>query len=165
MDSSIPFVSVRHLPAQASDHNSLLLDTTTPKSHLPKPFQFGKFWTKDPSYNEVIASTWNLTIVGNSSFILVQKLKSTKVALRSGILFILGIFNNGSTPCHVNLMLFSNLSTLQITPLGNGLSKKLWMISISKKPGSLVRILTLYFFMSLLLSEEKELQLIFSTCP
>jgi hypothetical protein len=71
-------------------------------------------------------------------------------------------------------MLFRDPRPLLITPLRNGLSKKLWMIFISRKRffgrinleklGSLIRILTLDFSMSLLLSKE-ELPLIFSNCP
>jgi hypothetical protein len=76
-----PSFSVRNLPAQTSYHNSLLLNTITPNTHLPKPFRFKEFWTKDPSCNDVILSAWNQPIVGNSSFILAQKLKSTKAAL------------------------------------------------------------------------------------
>jgi len=77
-----PLFSVRHLPAQASDHNALLLNTSSSNSHLPTPFRFEEFWTKDPSCSEVIASAWRPNVVGTSYFILAQKLKSTKAALK-----------------------------------------------------------------------------------
>jgi hypothetical protein len=77
-----PLFLVRHLPAQASDHNALLLNTSSSNSHLPTPFRFEEFWTKDPSCIEVIASAWRSNVVGTSSFILAQKLKSTKAALK-----------------------------------------------------------------------------------
>jgi hypothetical protein len=65
-----PLFSVWHLPAQASDHNAMLLNTSSSNSHLPTPFRFEEFWTKDPSCTEVIASAWRPNVVGTSSFIL-----------------------------------------------------------------------------------------------
>lgn len=76
-----PTFSIQHLPAHASDHNALLLNTATPNSNLPKPFRFEEFWTKDPSCADVISSAWSSTLLGRSSYILAQKLKTTKAAL------------------------------------------------------------------------------------
>lgn len=77
-----PTFSVQRLPAHASDHRSLLLNIATPKSHLPKPFRFEEFWTKDPTCVDVISSAWNPALMGSSSYILAQKLKTTKAALK-----------------------------------------------------------------------------------
>jgi len=42
-----PSYSVTHLPALCSNHNPLLLDTSSPSPSLPRPFRFEEFWTRD----------------------------------------------------------------------------------------------------------------------
>jgi hypothetical protein len=77
-----PHFSVRHLLAQSSDHNPIILDTTSSNLSLPYPFRFEEFWTYNPSCNSVISSTWNNRITGSPPYILSKKLKATKSTLR-----------------------------------------------------------------------------------
>jgi hypothetical protein len=75
--------SVQHLPAITSDHNALLLQTTTPLNNLPRPFKFEEFWTKDPSCRNVISTAWSSVFVGSPAYSLTKKLKATKNALKT----------------------------------------------------------------------------------
>lgn len=53
-----------------------------PQHSLPKPFRFDKFWIKHPECHSVIKADWDFFVLGSSAFILVQKLKSTKHAMK-----------------------------------------------------------------------------------
>jgi hypothetical protein len=77
-----PHFAVKHLPAQSSDHNPILLNTTHSDLSLPRPFRFEEFWTFDASCNDVISSAWVNNFHGSSAFILSKKLKATKSALK-----------------------------------------------------------------------------------
>ena len=78
-----PHFSVRHLPAHASDHNPIILDTSAPDLSLPRPFRFEEFWTFDASCDYVISSAWMNSIAGSPQSILSKKLQSTKSALKT----------------------------------------------------------------------------------
>lgn len=53
-----PNAQVTHLPATVSDHNPVILSTKGNYDHLPKPFKFEAFWTRDPSSHQVVAEVW-----------------------------------------------------------------------------------------------------------
>jgi hypothetical protein len=77
-----PNAQVKHLPATFSDHNPLLLSTTSNCPNLPKPFKFEEFWTRDLSSHSVIASAWSCPINGSAAFSLSRKIKASKAALK-----------------------------------------------------------------------------------
>jgi hypothetical protein len=79
-----PYFSITHLPALNSDHNPLLLDTST-RSHslsLSRPFRFEEFWTRDPTCGVVINEAWSLIVSGSPAYCLIKKLKNTKQAIK-----------------------------------------------------------------------------------
>jgi hypothetical protein len=53
-----------HLPASKSNHNPLLLSTSSNCPNLPKPFKFEAFWTQDISSHAIIADAWNTPFNG-----------------------------------------------------------------------------------------------------
>jgi hypothetical protein len=77
-----PHYVVLHLPAQLSDHNPILLDSSPFDLTLPRPFRFEEFWTFDASCNSVISRAWVKKFQGSCAFILLKKLKATKSALK-----------------------------------------------------------------------------------
>jgi hypothetical protein len=72
-----------HLPASESDHNPLLLSTSSIAPNLPKPFKFEAFWTRDISSYAVIADAWNFPYNGSAAFALSRKMKASKSFLKS----------------------------------------------------------------------------------
>ena len=78
-----PHFFVRHLPAQSSDHNPIILDTTSTDLSLPRPFRFEEFWTYDSTCGSVISSAWNPCFPGSLHVVLSKNIKATKSALRS----------------------------------------------------------------------------------
>jgi ribonuclease HI len=77
-----PHFAVLHLPAQLSDHNPILLDSSPSDLTLPRPFRFEEFWTFDASCNSVISRAWVKNFQGSYAFILLKKLKATKSTLK-----------------------------------------------------------------------------------
>jgi hypothetical protein len=78
-----PSFSILHLPVSSSDHNPLLLDTAQSANFLLRPFKFEEFWTHHPDCYSTINSAWSPISYGSPGYILNQKLRSTKVALKS----------------------------------------------------------------------------------
>jgi hypothetical protein len=77
-----PHFAIQHLPAQISNHNPILLDTSSLDLTLRRPFRFEEFWTFDSSCNSIISQAWVKHFQGSSAFILLKKLKATKSALK-----------------------------------------------------------------------------------
>ncbi|KAG2693813.1 hypothetical protein I3760_08G113300 [Carya illinoinensis] len=65
-----PDATIQHLVSGASDHHPLLLNT------------FKEFWTKEPIIGTIIQEAWGKQVRGNPSFILYNKIKTTKEALK-----------------------------------------------------------------------------------
>ena len=78
-----PHFSVRHLPAQSSDHSPIILDTAPYDLSLPRPFRFEEFWTYDVTCGSVISFAWNPCFTGSLYVVLSKNLKAIKSALRS----------------------------------------------------------------------------------
>jgi len=77
-----PSFSILHLPASASDHNPIFLNTVHYDSTLVRPFKFEEFWSHHPDCYSTISLAWSPPCFGSPGFILNQKLRSTKLALR-----------------------------------------------------------------------------------
>ncbi|KAL0405295.1 UNVERIFIED_CONTAM: hypothetical protein Slati_3843400, partial [Sesamum latifolium] len=59
-----PKALITHLPAIASDHSPLLLDTHPNTADRPRPFFFEKMWCRDFSCETVVADTWISFVAG-----------------------------------------------------------------------------------------------------
>ncbi|KAL0306821.1 UNVERIFIED_CONTAM: hypothetical protein Sradi_6099400 [Sesamum radiatum] len=57
-----PNTFITHLPAIASEHCPLLLDTHPNNSNWPRPFFFEEMWCRDFSCESIIADTWFLLL-------------------------------------------------------------------------------------------------------
>lgn len=77
-----PSFSILHLLASSSDHNPLLLDTVHTDTTLSRPFKFEEFWSHHPDCYSTIDLAWSPHCSGSPGFILNQKLRSTKIALK-----------------------------------------------------------------------------------
>jgi len=58
------------------------LSTSGNTPHLPKPFKYEEFWTRDLSSHTVIAGAWQFNPNGSAAFSLCRKFKATKAALK-----------------------------------------------------------------------------------
>ncbi|KAL0402832.1 UNVERIFIED_CONTAM: LINE-1 retrotransposable element O protein [Sesamum radiatum] len=74
-----PKTIITHLPAIASDHCPLLLDTHPPTSNRPRPFYFEEMWFRDFSCESLVADTWFSFVAGDP----MRKLHSLLKKLRS----------------------------------------------------------------------------------
>jgi len=77
-----PNAQISHLPASSSDHNPILLSTSGNTPHLPKPFKYEEFWTRDLSSHTVIYGAWQFNPNGSAAFSLCKKFKATKATLK-----------------------------------------------------------------------------------
>jgi hypothetical protein len=77
-----PHFSIRHLPAQSSNHNPIILDTTSFDLSLSRPFRFEEFWTYDSLCASIVFSAWNNSLIGSPPFNLSKNLQNTKRPLR-----------------------------------------------------------------------------------
>lgn len=77
-----PNTKIKHLPIYSSDHAPLLLDTSASKTFFHS-FKFEEFWARDPNCFNIIKESWENTLIGSPSFILSQKLKDVRKALKS----------------------------------------------------------------------------------
>lgn len=80
--TSFPHASIEHLPLSPSDHLPLVLNFWGLPFSLLKPFKFEEFWLRDHSCFAVVEAAWRQPVRGVPEFILFQKLKATKVALK-----------------------------------------------------------------------------------
>ncbi|XP_042942842.1 uncharacterized protein LOC122277024 [Carya illinoinensis] len=76
-----PDASLQHLASSASDHHPLLLHTINNQKHASS-FKFEEFWIHEPLSHNIIREAWNKAFQGNPAYILCQKIKSTKEALK-----------------------------------------------------------------------------------
>lgn len=49
---------------------------------LKKPKRFEHFWLRDPTVVDVVRTAWALSIQGSAAYVLVQKVKEVRKALR-----------------------------------------------------------------------------------
>ncbi|KAK3042146.1 hypothetical protein RJ639_001266 [Escallonia herrerae] len=78
-----PNASIKHLPAVNSDHKPILLNTSGSSHSEPKPFKFLSYWTRDSTCGLIVKHAWNQPTTGTPPFILCQKLRNTRKALKS----------------------------------------------------------------------------------
>lgn len=78
-----PRAYISHPTALNSDHRLLLLNTNLDTIPIWKPFRFETMWTWDSNVATVIANAWNRNSVGNPLYKLTNKLKTTRLALKS----------------------------------------------------------------------------------
>jgi hypothetical protein len=77
-----PHFFVRHLPAQSSDHNPILLDTAHSDLSLPYLFRFEEFWTFDATCSSVVSEARNNSLSGSPQHNLSNNLTNTTKALK-----------------------------------------------------------------------------------
>jgi len=80
--SSFPLSCALFLNKGVSDHSPCLVKITNDPWEGPRPFLFCDMWKTDPSYMQLVSSAWRDTIQGHPMYILVNRLKKTKNALR-----------------------------------------------------------------------------------
>lgn len=78
--SLYPHTTIHHLPVIGSDHNPLLLNTSTDNNH-PKPFRFELMWLDDKTCYNTVHTSWNKPVFGSPPFKLHSKIKNVKKAL------------------------------------------------------------------------------------
>lgn len=76
-----PDARILHLPIHSSDHAPLELDTNKMTKPL-RTFKLEEFWTRDHGSLEVVKEVWSVTISGPPDYVLNQKLKAVKTALK-----------------------------------------------------------------------------------
>jgi len=81
--ATIPPSSYKYLSKSTSDHSPMLLHLHQQVPAGPKPFRFFSYWMNCPSFTDVVSQGWNITIHGSPIFRVVQKLKGTKLALKT----------------------------------------------------------------------------------
>ncbi|KAI3467460.1 hypothetical protein Pfo_024123 [Paulownia fortunei] len=80
-----PRACVSHLPSIASDHSPLLLLTHTDLDVGLKPFHFEEMWLRDESCEEIVSSSWKVSISGSFLFRLHSFIKRLKENLKNEI--------------------------------------------------------------------------------
>ncbi|KAK3009505.1 hypothetical protein RJ639_013870 [Escallonia herrerae] len=78
-----PNATVKHLPAHQSDHNPILLNTREINPPNPKSFKFMACWTRDNSSHYIVEHAWKIKAFGAPPFKLCQKIRNTRLALRT----------------------------------------------------------------------------------
>ena len=67
----------------ASDHSPILVQTGM-HIHIRKPpFRFFNFWMDNPGFSDLVSQVWSSTLAGSPQYILSQKLKELKQALKT----------------------------------------------------------------------------------
>lgn len=72
---------VVHLTATRSDHVPIMLHFTLEHFKAPRPFRFMEAWTRDPSCELVINTTWDEDIRNGRRYSLTSKIQCTAKAL------------------------------------------------------------------------------------
>ncbi|KAL3644213.1 hypothetical protein CASFOL_012145 [Castilleja foliolosa] len=75
--SLFPANIVTHIPAIASDHSPILLDTK-PCPKLKYPFKFEYMWINDPSCHNTVKNSWNIKLNSSPTFKLNSKINQVK---------------------------------------------------------------------------------------
>lgn len=65
-----------------SDHSPILLNLDRFQPRGKKPFHFINAWTMKDGFLEVVKEAWGTRVFGNPIFVVVEKLKAVKVALK-----------------------------------------------------------------------------------
>ncbi|XVF46863.1 hypothetical protein PTKIN_Ptkin03bG0062400 [Pterospermum kingtungense] len=71
-----------NFPVKDSDHGALLISTEEMPPFIRRIYRFEAMWLTDKDCEKVVEASWKNNYTGSPSFILVQKLKETKVALK-----------------------------------------------------------------------------------
>lgn len=85
---------VKHLPRICSDHNPIILGHRQCLSSKTRPFRFEEKWLSHISFNKVVEDSWASPCSGTPQFILVTKLKTLKLNLKSWSKDVYGHFKN-----------------------------------------------------------------------
>lgn len=80
--SMFPMSHVHFLERGLSDHSPIAVFTGTLKEVIHKPFQLFHHLLSLPDFSEVVRKAWNVDFTGNPWYILTQKLKRVKAALK-----------------------------------------------------------------------------------
>ncbi|XP_075103192.1 uncharacterized protein LOC142177960 [Nicotiana tabacum] len=76
-----PGIEVTHLPKIGSDHCPMLLKCDLETIVIKKSFRFLNFWTKHPTFKDVVNANWNTDFEANPFTLFNHKLKKVKKGL------------------------------------------------------------------------------------
>ncbi|KAF9673206.1 hypothetical protein SADUNF_Sadunf11G0124500 [Salix dunnii] len=69
-------------PRSTSDHSAMHVQLTTPNPPKKKPFHFLNLWLQREDFPSILASVWDVNIVGNPMHVLHSKLRALKARLK-----------------------------------------------------------------------------------
>ena len=84
LDGNI-LISTKILPKLTSDHHPISLLLQEEENLGPIPFRFSPLWIEREGFWEIVTQVWSQFVEGSPSFVLEQKLKHTKYALKNWI--------------------------------------------------------------------------------
>lgn len=70
------------MSVQYSDHGAIFITTEEIRRFFKRQYKFEAMWLTVDECEEIIRTTWNQNFTGSPHFILVQKLKASREALR-----------------------------------------------------------------------------------
>ncbi|XP_075095345.1 uncharacterized protein LOC142173621 [Nicotiana tabacum] len=76
-----PNLEITHLSKTGSNHSPMLLKSNPDATPIKKAFKFMNFWSRHPTFKDVVGQNWNVDFVGNPFFVFNHKLKKLKKAL------------------------------------------------------------------------------------
>ncbi|KAL3637381.1 hypothetical protein CASFOL_018549 [Castilleja foliolosa] len=79
--NNLPDMDVIHLPRSFSDHAPLWFKLTTPPD-IKRRFRFQKMWIDHKDFKALIAENWNINIQGHIGYVITEKLRRTRKALK-----------------------------------------------------------------------------------
>ncbi|KAL3617571.1 hypothetical protein CASFOL_037892 [Castilleja foliolosa] len=79
--NNLPDMEVLHLPRVYSDHAPLWLKVAAPPD-IRKRFRFQQMWTEHTEYKGVVAKIWKDKIPGHIGYVVNEKLKRVRMALK-----------------------------------------------------------------------------------
>lgn len=77
-----PNAHITHLTALHSDHRPIVINTSSPTAHRPRPLRFEAMWTRDDTAGRVIKDAWCKGHPLPTFPHLMSKIKHTKLALK-----------------------------------------------------------------------------------
>ncbi|KAJ8485323.1 hypothetical protein OPV22_017808 [Ensete ventricosum] len=105
-----------------SDHSIMHIHADKALPRVKKPFRFFNMWSSHPKFLEVIKSAWDINVFGSPPYILCQKLKACKAALKKWNSTTFGNINDRVQLCKKELMAVQ--SELNLQPLDANLIYK-----------------------------------------
>lgn len=82
-------ISVSLVNARISDHSPIIVHLSLVVERSPKPFIFLNMWTRHPSFQKTVQEAWQTRVQGNP-FLVVQKLRFVKAALKAWNFLVFG---------------------------------------------------------------------------